>query len=54
VAKYEDNTSRNKKVMTQVQVRGRQRQRRRDYINTSTFFSKKKNVELKMKHRSIL
>jgi hypothetical protein len=50
VAKYEDNTPRNKKVMIQVQVCGRQRQqqRRRDYNNTSTFFFKKKKVELKI------
>jgi hypothetical protein len=59
VAKYEDNTPRNKKVMIQVQVFGRQRQRQRqrrrqrqrqrrpDYNNTSTFFFKKKKVELK-------
>jgi hypothetical protein len=47
VAKYEDNTPRNKKVMIQVQVCGRQRQRRPDYNNTSTFFFKKKKVELK-------
>jgi hypothetical protein len=47
VAKYEDNTPRNKKVMIQVQVCGRQRQRQRcrDYSNTSTFLSKKKEVE---------
>jgi hypothetical protein len=45
VAKYEDNTPRNKKVMIKVQVCGRQRQRRRDYSNTYTFFQKKK-VEL--------
>jgi hypothetical protein len=47
VAKYEDNTPRNKKVMIQVQVCGRQRQRRPDYNHTSTFFFKKKKVELK-------
>jgi hypothetical protein len=47
VAKYEDNTPRNKKVMTQVQVCGQQRQRRRDYNKPLLFFSKKK-VELKM------
>jgi hypothetical protein len=38
VAKFEDNTLINKKVMIQVQVCGRQRQRRRDHSNTSTFF----------------
>jgi hypothetical protein len=45
VAKYEDNTPRNKKVMIQVQVCGRerQRQRRRDYSNTSTLFFQKKS-----------
>jgi hypothetical protein len=48
VAKYEDNTPINKKVMIQVQVCGRQR--RPDYNNnTSTFFFKKKKVEIKMK-----
>jgi hypothetical protein len=41
VAKYEDNTPRNKKVLIEVQVCGRQWQRRRDYSNTSTFFQKK-------------
>jgi hypothetical protein len=53
VAKYEDNTPRHKKVMTQVQFCGRerQRQRRRDYSNnTSTFFQKK--VELKNQYIS--
>jgi uncharacterized protein YqiB (DUF1249 family) len=47
VAKYEDNTLRNKKGMIQVQVCGRQRQRRRDFSNTSTL-KKEEKVELKM------
>jgi hypothetical protein len=44
VAKYENNTPRNKKIMIQVQVCGQQQQRqhRPDYNKTSTFFSKKK------------
>jgi hypothetical protein len=46
VAKYEDNTPRNKKVMIQVQVSGRQR--RRDYSNTCPFFFFKKKVQLKI------
>jgi hypothetical protein len=33
--------------MIQVQVCGREQQRRRDYSNTSTFYFKKKKVELK-------
>jgi hypothetical protein len=54
VAKYEDNTPRNKKVMIQVQVCGRERQRRHNYSNTSTLFFKKKSRAKNYQFSSLL